>query len=137
MCKQRDIILIDSYQSHGCLLSQHSFVVIDDQGGQIRSVPYDLMCLVLSSFKDPTQKARKLRYPGNLPVPVTDVSVPGGNSKEGYIKADQFYYFQKDNINYTVIGSMTEEMFDKLVDSIEESDFEIEEITDNLQPTMV
>lgn len=134
MCKQRDIILIDSYQSHGTALDRHSFVVLDDKGGEIRSVSYDLVCLVLSSFKDPAQKARKLSYPGNLPIAATDVSVPGGNSREGYIKADQFYYFQKSNISYTVIGTMTEEMFDKLIDFINESDFGIETITENLQP---
>lgn len=132
MCKKRDIILIDSYKSQGADVSKHSFVVIDDKGDTIRGLSYDFVCNVLSSFKSPDQRRRKMSYPGNFEVTAKDMSVPKGNTKDGYIKADQFYYFQKDTIEYRVIGSMDQSVFNDLIDFIENSDFEIELITDNL-----
>lgn len=124
--------MIDNYVSEGVSLNRHSFVVIEDEGDKIQGVPYDFVCNVMSSFKDEEQKARKLSYPGNFPVAASDASVPGGNGKNGYIKADQFYYFNKSKIDYTVIGSVNADVFDELLDFIENGDFEIVSITDNL-----
>lgn len=132
MCKLRDIILIDNYVSEGTPLNRHSFVVIDEVGDEIQGVPYDFVCNVMSSFKNETQKARKLSYPGNFPITASDAPVSGGNGKDGYIKADQFYYFNKSKIDYTVIGSVNIDVFDELLNFIENGDFEIASITDNL-----
>ena len=37
MCTKGDIILIDSYKSNGVVLPKHTFIVIDDSGGEIES----------------------------------------------------------------------------------------------------
>ena len=132
MCKRRDIILVDQYKSHGNEIGRHSFVVIDDTGDSIQGLPYDIVCNVLSSFKSESQKRQKLSYPGNFPITATDVLVPSGNTKAGYIKTDQLYFFKKDLISYRIIGEMTEESFDELVAFIENSDLDLEIITDNL-----
>ena len=132
MCKKRDIILIDSYKSQGIEVGKHSFVVIDDDGGEIHGLPYDLVCNVLSSFKDENQKIRKMSYPGNFLIRGIDQNVPGGNGKDGYIKADQLYYFEKDLIKYRVIGYMEEDAFNELIDFIQNGEFELEVIVDNL-----
>ena len=132
MCKVRDIILINNYKSEGVNVGKHSFVVVVDEKGEIQGIPYDMVCNVLSSFKDEKQRKKKLAFPGNFPITATDVDVPGGNEKEGYIKADQLYFFDKNNISYKVIGQITEEAFNSLIDFIQTSEFEIVHITDNL-----
>lgn len=125
MCKVRDIILIEKYKSQGKEISKHSFVVIEDNSGEIQSLPYDFVCNVLSSFKNEDQKRKKLKFPGNFSVTGKEAVVNGGNKKDGYIKADQFYYFNKDKVTYKVIGTMTKNAFNDLMDFINNSDFEI------------
>ena len=132
MCKQRDIILVENFKSQGNTVGVHPFVVIDDEGGEIRGLPFDMICNVFSSFKSPEQRARKLSYPGKYPVTAAEAHVPGGNGRDGYIKTDQFYYFNKSNITYRIIGEMDADTFDDLIDFINQSTFDIEIITDNL-----
>ena len=55
-----------------------------------------------------------------------------GNTKDGYVKAEQFYYFNSHKIDYTVIGKLHPEVFNRLVEFIEGLDVPIEHITDNL-----
>ncbi len=132
MCKIRDIIIINKYKNMGDTIGRHSFIVLDDVNGEIQGMPYDMACNVLSSFKDEKQRRRKLSYPGNYPISVEDLDVPGGNQREGFVKADQLFYFKKDKISYKVIGSITEDAFNALVDFINNSTFDIIHITDNL-----
>lgn len=132
MCKRRDIILVTDFKSHGSSVGVHPFVVIDDEAGEIKGLPFDMICNMLSSFKSPEQRARKLSYPGNYPITASNTRVPGGNNKDGYIKTDQFYYFNKDRIDYKIIGEMDEDTFNDLMDFINQSDLELEIIIDNL-----
>ena len=134
MCAVGDIIRIEEYMDHGNLLSRHSFVVIDDEPDKIEGVSYDMICNAMSSFKDPTQKERKMKYPGNFPIVIDDENMisANANSKDGYIKADQLYYFNKSKIRYRVIGNIKPDIFDLLLEFIEESDFELVDILDNL-----
>ncbi len=132
MCKTKDIILIEQYKSNEALLDRHSFVVIDDECGEICGIPYDIVCNVMSSFKNDIQRKKKLEYPGNFPVSVSEINVPNGNNREGFIKSDQFYYFNKSNISYRVIGTINDETFNSLIDFINNSDFDIIHITDNI-----
>lgn len=132
MCKRGDIILVYEYKSQGNQIGKHSFVVIDDENGTIEGLPYDIICNVFSSFKDEKQKQRKLLYPGNFPLDIDDAYVKNGNNKTGYIKAEQFYYFKKSNLKYRVIGMLDKSVFNELIEFINNSDFAIEQITDNL-----
>lgn len=134
MCQVGDIIVIMEYKDKGKVLNKHSFIVIDDEEGQIGGIPYDFIGNVMSSFKTEEQKRWKLdRYPANFPIVFDDRVVKNDNGKDGYIKADQLYYFQKDTIKYEVIGSLKAEIVDLLIQFIEESDFELEDIIDNLE----
>ena len=120
MCKQGDIIVINEYKDHGSVLSRHSFVVIDDEGGTVQGLSFDFIAQVMSSFKSEEQKQRKLKYPGNFPITASDKNMnPGANNKEGYIKAEQFYYFDKSKTKFYVIGKMTDTTFFVLLDFIE------------------
>ena len=132
MCKVGDIIVVDQYKDSTKTLSRHSFVVIDDKNGQIEGFSYDMICNVLSSFKDEKQIKRKLSYPGNFPIANEDTITCPNNNKDGYIKTDQLYFFAKDKINYTVIGSVKEDIFNLIMEFINESDFQITAIIDNL-----
>lgn len=132
MCRLGDIILIRRYEHHGVPINNHSFVVIEDSGGQIEGVPFDFIGNVFSSFKSEDQKQKKLSFPGNIEVSHNDTQIANSNRKDGFIKAEQFYYFNKSKIDYQVIGTMTPEMFNKLIDFISELQIEIINITDNL-----
>lgn len=137
MCKRGDIILVNKYKDRGQELPRHSFVVLDDEGGQVMGLPFDFIALVMSSFKDEAQRARKMKFPGNFPVGNADRNmVDWANSKDGYIKGEQFYYFDKSKIDFSVIGSVTDDTFDALVEFIEglsQRGVSIDQIIDNLE----
>lgn len=132
MCKIGDIILVDSYMDHGKTITKHSFVVISDDGGEIEGCPYDIIANVLSSFKNEKQKERKLNYPGNFPIANEDTITNPDNGESGYLKTDQLYFFKKDKITYTTIGYVKAEIFDLIIEFINESNFDVVAITDNL-----
>lgn len=132
MCKAGDIICIDHYVDRGMDLSRHSFVVLSDVSGEIQGLAFDLVCNVMSSFKSEEQKQLKLGHPGNFPVTYEDEEIPSGNQKSGYIKSEQLYYFKKDKMEFTVIGSLTPETFQALTQYIVNLQISIENITDNL-----
>ena len=88
MCKRGDIILVRNYQDGDRQLGQHSFVVLDDEGGSVRGVAYDLIALVMSSFKTEEQREKKLRYAGNFEISATDEQMTiAAHGRDGYIKA--------------------------------------------------
>lgn len=132
MCNVGDIIVINSYNDNGKVLNKHSFVVLSDEAGQIQGLDYDLICNVMSSFKNEEQRLKKLSYPGNFPITHNDSDVANGNEKDGYIKAEQFYYFEKEKIDFIVIGSMNEEAFNLLIKFIENLKIDFIHIVDNL-----
>ena len=132
MCQAGDIILVDHYVDNGHDLIRHSFVVINDEAGQIQGIDYDIICNVMSSFQSEEHRRKKLSYPGNFEILHTDSVVNNGNDKDGYIKANQFYYFNKKKIRFRIIGSMNEDAFNELLKYIEALDIEIKQIIDNL-----
>ena len=132
MCKIGDIIIVDRYKDNGNTIPSHSFVVINDENGEIQGLSYDFVANVLSSFKNEKQKKRKLLYPGNFPITSDDTVTDPHNNRTGFVKSDQMYYFAKDKISYRVIGYMKPDIFNLLIEYIEESDFDISDIIDNL-----
>ena len=131
MCRVGDIIVKREYISQGKKLGQHSFVVLQDNGGKICGMDYDLVCNVMSSFHSEDHRKRKLKFPGNLEYSASEEAVKNGHGKGGYIKADQLYYFREADIDYFVIGNVSPELYKRLVDLISSLDT-IEDITDNL-----
>lgn len=132
MCKVGDIIIIRKYKDNGKTLNRHSFVVIDDENGEIQGYDFDMACNVMSSFKDDEQRARKLSYEGNFPVTSNDKTTNPDNGKDGYIKAEQIYYFKKDKIEFQVIGSMNEDTLKELFEFIEKLE-KFQLIIDNIK----
>lgn len=132
MCKVGDIILVRKYLSNGTPLQKHSFIVIDDNNGEIHGLEYDWICNVLSSIKDDAQRKKKLSYPGNIEIKSNNMITNPHNGKDAYIKADQLYFFKKDKLDYRVIGQVTEEALNDIIQFIEDGTFQFEQIIDNL-----
>lgn len=86
----------------------------------------------MSSFKDEYQRKKKLRYPGNFTITHDDSVIENGNQEAGYIKAEQFYYFNKEELDYIIIGTMKKEAFEYLLDFIENLNVNLEHIIENL-----
>ena len=132
MCNAGDIILVESYRHGERTLTRHSFVVISTESGTIGGLDYDFVCNVLSSYKNDAHKAKKSGYPGNFEITPKDETVSGGNRRDGYIKAEQLYYFNSEKTNYTVIGTLHQEVFERLIEFIESLKIPFEDITENL-----
>ena len=130
-CQVGDIIVVRNYMSQGKMLGQHSFVVIDAKGGTIQGLDYDVVCNVMSSFHSEEHRQYKLKFPGNMEYSANDEQIDNGHGRSGYIKADQFYFFNLEEIEYYVIGSITPALSAALREFIMKLD-DIELITDNL-----
>ena len=131
MCKVGDIIVVRNYKSQGMDLKRHSFVVLSTEHGQIQGLDFDLVCNVMSSFHSEEQRKRKLGYAGNFEYSSEDENIKGGHGKAGYIKAEQFYYFDSSKTDYYVLGNVTPELFNALIEFIN-SLGEVEHVIDNL-----
>lgn len=67
------------------------------------------------------KRERLMKYDGNFPIIPDEQDIEnGGNGKMACIKAEQFYYFNKNKINYKVIGRLDEDIFNLLIKFIEE-----------------
>ena len=134
MCKIGDIILITDPKNNGRHIGRHTFVVIKDEGGEIEGIPFDFVGLILSSLKNETDRKRLLKYPTNKEVKSGAMITDPHNGFDACIKADQFYYFSKEKIDYTIIGSLDIEPFNELISFIQElisSGVKIKQVLDN------
>ncbi len=132
MCEVGDIILVNGYRNNDGVMSRHSFVVINDEGGKIQGLDYDIICNVMSSFKSEEHKSRKLSFNCNVLVKPSDSTIENGNNEEGYIKADQLYYFNEKKSNYVVIGKISNEVLERLFSLLAETNFPIRKYFNNL-----
>ena len=126
MCKIGDIIVVKKYiADDGKIINkQHSFVVIDDNVDKIEGISYDLVTNVMSSFKNEEHRKRKLSYKENIEITSKDIYSKQKNTKKGYIKADQLFYFDKSKLDYYVFASVTPELLDELIRIIIELRYE-------------
>lgn len=119
MCKLGDIIVVDEFKDNsGVVVPKHSFVVINDEPDCIQGLQYDFVSNVMCSFHNEKQKQHKLKIESNLEVTPNDISGASLNSKSGYIRADELFYFAKSKIKYKVIAHMNEDLLDELVQLI-------------------
>ena len=117
MCKLGDIIVVSNYiGDDGSKINRHSFVVINDKPGFIEGLRYDLVTNVMSSFKSEEQRMRKLKFEENVEILGEHIisNIPK-NNKTGFIKADQLIFFDKNKINYYVMGHISDELLDELI----------------------
>lgn len=131
MCKVGDIIVVRNYKSQGENMKRHSFVVLSTENGQIQGLDYDMVCNVMSSFHSEEHRKKKLGYPGNFEYLSEQENIRNGHGKAGFIKAEQFYYFDRSKTDFYVLGNVEPELFNELLEFINSLD-EIEHIIDNL-----
>ena len=135
MCRIGDIVLIYNPIKNGRNIGTHSFVVLDDNAGSIQSVSFDFVGLIMSSMDTEEKKEKLMKYDGNLPITSNEQNITnGGNGKDACVKADQFFYFNKNNIRYRVIGSLEPDIFNLLLDFIQElnnNGIRFEQVIDN------
>lgn len=118
MCNVGDIVFIWDYITEDGIRSNgHPFIVVDDQNGQIGGLDFDLVCSTMSSFdgKSDDYKQKKLSYIENLHFGIDD-----GNSRDGFIKADQMYMFKKSRANYRVLAKADVDFINELLELIKE-----------------
>lgn len=119
MCKVGDIIVIKEFKNEiGEPVKKHSFVVISDESNSIGGLNYDFISNMLCSFHDNNHRNKKLRYEENLEVKTKLKSKNKTNNKSGFIKADQLYYFDKEKIEYYILGHLSKQLLNELMSLI-------------------
>lgn len=137
MCKAGDIIVVKDCKIDGTQIGRHSFVVLNNTKGEVRGMSFDLACNLMSSFegKGEEYKTKKLTYPENMAYAPTEEIVKNGHGKEGFIKAGIYYLFDSKTTKYKKVGTVTHELYDRLLDYINNmSSDQIRIVTDNLTP---
>lgn len=136
MCQIGDIILVYNPKRFKKPIGMHSFVVLDDSQGTIRGMDFDFIGLLMSSMDTEEKHERLMKYDANFPISPEEQDInDGGNGKKACIKSDQFYYFNKDCIKYKVLGRLDEDIFNLLIEFIEELNekgIEFQQITGNV-----
>lgn len=107
MCKPGDIIIINNFiDEEGSKVDKHSFIVIDNK----KYITSNMMC----SFRDTIQKERKLKYYGNYELDENFINGKSINKKNGYLKIDKLYYFDKEKTDYKVIAHVDLKLLNKI-----------------------
>lgn len=136
MCKIGDIILVYNPKRFKKPIGMHSFVVLDDNHGTIRGMDFDFIGLIMSSMDTDDKREKLMKYDANFPITPDEQDIDdGGNGKPSCIKAEQFYYFNKDKIKYKVLGRLDEEIFNLLIEFIQElnkNGMQFQQITGNM-----
>lgn len=123
MCKIGDILLIFNAKNKKPI-GMHPFIVLDDTNGKISGVySYDFIGLLLTSADTEEKKERLKQIDGNFPISTDDKIMNEGKDKDNrysYVEADQFFYFDKGKIRYIHIGSLEPDIYDLIVEFIQE-----------------
>lgn len=121
MCQIGDIILVYNPKRFRKPIGMHSFVVLDDNQGKIRGLDFDFIGLLMSSMGTEEKREKLMQYDGNFPITPDEQDIEdGGNGKAACIKSEQFYYFNKEKIRYKVIGKLDKDIFNLLIEFIQE-----------------
>lgn len=134
MCKMGDIIIVNKYiGDDGKKIGKHSFVVINDEGGTISGLDYTMVASAISSFKNEEHRKKKLKYQGNMELPI-DAMSEANFRKSSYIKADKAFYFDKNKLDYYVFATLKDEYMDELLRLVLKlaKEGKLEQIIDNL-----
>ncbi len=119
MCKIGDIIAVSNFIGDDKNnVNLHYFIVIQDEKGRIKGLSFDIVSVVMSSFKNREHRKRKLNHKENIEINVTDGIINSKNVKNGYIKTDQLFYFNKKLTDYYVVGQVDGDVLIKILEHI-------------------
>lgn len=136
MCQIGDIILIYNAKNKRPV-GAHPFIVLDDNNGTVMGLyNYDFIGLLLTSASTEERKEHLKQYAGNFPIAKEDKIVnPNKNdNRDGYVKADQLFYFDKRKIRYIHLGRIDSDIFDLIIEFMEElkdNGIKVKQILDN------
>lgn len=136
MCKIGDIIVVKNCKVGDHLIGRHSFVVLSTEKGEIEGLSFDLVCNIMSSLegKGEAYKQKKLSYPENMPYSPTEENIINGHGKEGFIKAGMYFLFDREELDFYVIGNVEIDLYLKLMEFVKNlSEEDISYILDNLK----
>ena len=91
---------------------------------------------LLTSADTEEKKERLKRIDGNFPIAENDKIMDDGKSGDNrysYVEADQFFYFDKNKIKYIHIGTLEPDIYNLIIEFIEEisqSGVQIKQILD-------
>ena len=122
MCEIGDIILIYNARNKRPV-GPHPFIVLDDNNGIVSGVySYDFIGLLMTSANTPEKKERIGNIRGNFPIAPDDktYSPEKSDNRYAYAETDQFFYFSKDKIRYTHIGKLDPDIYNLIIEYIEE-----------------
>lgn len=120
MCKIGDIIAIKKFiGDDNALVNLHYFVVISDEKGCIGGLSFDIVSVVMSSFKNNDHRANKLKHIENIEIRTIDGKIYDEKIKSGYIKVDQLFYFNKRKIQYFVVGQVDGDVLLKILEHLD------------------
>lgn len=119
MCKIGDIIGVDKYIGQdGTKIGYHYFIVVSNENGKIYGYDFNLVGTVMSSYKNEYQKKRKSHLEENLDISESEFDLGFRQKRKGFIKANQLFYFDKNNLSYSVVGQVDGDVLLKLLDKI-------------------
>lgn len=137
MCTVGDIILVYNPIREQKPIGIHSFVVLDDCKGTIKGLEFDFIGLLMSSMDTDKKRKKLMKFDGNFPITPDEQNIMnGGNGKQACIKSEQFYFFNKNSVKFKVIGKLDAEVFNLLIEFIEElnkNGITFQQILDNLK----
>ena len=140
MCKLGDIIVINKFNGEdNTPLTKHSFIVINDENGEIKGLPYDFAAPIMSSFQSEEHRDKILSYKVNKEITNNDTDGDFQLKKPSYTKANKLYYFNKSKIEYNVLARVTDDFLIelmKLILTLDEKD-KLSIITTNLEKEIV
>lgn len=123
MCKIGDILLIYNARNRKPV-GVHPFIVLDDSNGTISGMySYDFIGLLLTSADTEEKKERLKKIDGNFPISPDDKIIDESKNKDNrysYVEADQFFYFDKNKIKYIHLGIIDPDIYNLIVEFIEE-----------------
>lgn len=135
MCQVGDIILIYNARNKRPV-GAHPFIVLDDTNGTVMGLyNYDFIGLLLTSASTEERKEHLKQYAGNFPVAKEDKYINSGkrDNLDSYVEADQLFYFDKNKIKYTHLGRLDDDIFNIIIEFMEEladSGIEMKQILD-------
>ena len=140
MCKVGDLLLIERTTNNGRTIGRHPFIVFSDENGIIKGTyNYDFLGFLLSSNETEEKREKMLKYDTNFPVAKDDkiITDPNYNNLNSFVEFNPFFYFSKDKITFRKIGRIDEDIFNLLVEYLEELNKQgtkFKQVIDNAKP---
>ena len=123
MCQVGDIIVVFNATNNHRPIGPHPFIVLDDTGGVISGIyEYSFVGLVITSYddNDEERKQKLSQYATNLHLAKDDREPNDEDTKNGIVRVSDFFFFNKDRIKYKTLGRLNPDVFNLVIEFIEE-----------------